>query len=327
MTCYNKKIKIKYTRILLFSLFLSFIQVAFGQIETQSSQYMLNMGTFNPASIGENSMVDVTVQQRWQWVGIPGAPQTTYFTINAPFKLNNGANQAVGVNFLLDQAGAFKNQSASLQYAFKKKIGRGIFSLGANVGFMSIGFMADSAKQTISSEYHEGLSDSKVPATDETGIGLDLGIGAFFSTPKYYGGISYVHLNSPSFHLGDSAIFHTGGIGYLTGGYNLAFDDPKFILKSSTLIKSDFRIWQVDLSSRIEYDEKFWGGLSYRFQDAVIVFAGINAFNGFSIGYSYDISTSALSTVSSGSHEIYVSYSFALDNNKNKKKYKSIRIL
>jgi len=98
-------------------------------------------------------------------------------------------------------------------------------------------------------------------------------------------------------------------------------------LKSSTLFKSDFISWQLDLSSRLEYDKKYWGGLSYRFQDAVVVFAGLNLSNGLSIGYSYDLPTSALITTTSGSHEICLSYSFMLDTGKNKNKYKSIRIL
>ncbi|VBB46822.1 putative membrane protein [uncultured Paludibacter sp.] len=327
MICKNNRKNVKH---LLWVFIFSFIIVlpVFSQIEANLSQYMFHSATFNPASIGDNGMINVTGQQRFQWIGIPGAPQTTYFTINAPF--NFGKNtQAVGINFLIDKAGAFKNQSANIQYSFKKKVGEGILSLGAGIGFMGLGISKDSLENTLQSEYHDHSDkpDNAVPEKDENGMGLDLSAGLFYSTQKYYAGISYVHLNNPSFHLGDKTVFHASGIAYLTGGFDINFENPKFILKSSSLAKSDFTTWQVDLSSRLEYDKKFWGGLSYRFQDAVIVFAGLNVLNGITIGYAYDLPTGALLTVSSGSHEVFLSYSFAFDTSKNKNKYKSIRIL
>jgi hypothetical protein len=48
--------------------------------------------------------------------------------------------------------------------------------------------------------------------------------------------------------------------------------------------------------------------------------------NGLKIGYAYDLTTSALSGYTGGSHEIYLGYSFDLGKNRIKK-YKSIRYL
>jgi len=81
------------------------------------------------------------------------------------------------------------------------------------------------------------------------------------------------------------------------------------------------------VSSRMEYDNKYWGGLSYRIQDAVVFMAGINIAGGLSIGYSYDLPTSKIITVSSGSHEIMLVYSFEYVFEKRTSKYKSIRLL
>ena len=84
---------------------------------------------------------------------------------------------------------------------------------------------------------------------------------------------------------------------------------------------------QLDLSTRLEYDNKYWGGLSYRFQDALILIAGLNITGGLSIGYSYDFPTSKILTASSGSHEVVMLYSFEYVFAKRNSKYKSIRIL
>ncbi|MHB9055445.1 MAG: PorP/SprF family type IX secretion system membrane protein [Paludibacteraceae bacterium] len=312
---------------LLFSLF--YCLPAFSQFEAQLSQYMFNMPTFNPASVGENQMINVSGQHRIQWVGMPGAPQTTYFTINTPFKMSDKVTHGLGIKFLNDKIGAFTNQSAHLQYAYKRKIGSGTASLGMDLGFVSVGFVYDSIKNAgVNSEFHDFLGDTAIPATDETGMSVDLSLGAFYSEPKYYLGLSYVHFNAPHIKLNnEKSEFNVRSVVYLTGGYDLTLINPKFIVRSSSLVKSDFTTWQAELSSRLEFDKKYWGGLSYRFQDAVVVFAGLNVMNGLMVGYAYDLPTGKILTVSSGSHEIYLSYSFVFDTNKNKNQYKSIRIL
>ncbi len=301
----------------------------YAQFEAQMSQYMFHSPTFNPASVGENQMINVTGQHRIQWLGMPGAPQTTYFSLNSPFQSGKKVTHGLGIKFLNDKIGAFTNRSAHLQYAYKRKIGKGTASLGMDVGFVSVGFVYDSIKNaTINSEFHDFMGDAAIPTADETGMNLDLTLGAYYSAPKYYLGVSYVHLNAPRIKLNDEkSEFNVRGVLYATGGYDVQLANPKFMIRSSSLFKSDFITWQAELSSRAEYDKKYWGGLSYRFQDAVVVFAGISIMNGMTIGYAYDLPTGKMLTVSSGSHEIYLSYSFLFDTNRYKNRYKSIRIL
>ena len=301
----------------------------FSQFEAQMSQYMFHSPTFNPASLGENQMINVSGQHRIQWIGMPGAPQTTYFTVNAPFKSGEKVTHALGIKFLNDKIGAFTNQSAHLQYAYKRNIDKGIASLGLDLGFVSVGFVYDSIKNaTINSEFHDFLGDAAIPAANETGMAPDLTLGAYYSTPKYYLGVSYVHLNAPLIKLNDEkSEFNVRGVMYATGGYDYALVNPKFLIRSSSLVKSDFVTWQAEVSSRLEFDKKYWGGLSYRFQDAVVVFGGLSIMSGLTLGYAYELPTGKMLTVSSGSHELFLSYSFLFDSNRHKNRYKSIRIL
>lgn len=322
----NKNIGKKHFLVFVFSLFA--ILPAFSQFEAQISQYMFNMPAFNPAAVGENGMINVSGQHRIQWVGMPGAPQTTYFTLNAPFKTGEKSTQGVGIKFLNDKIGAFTNQSAHFQYAFKRKIGKGTASLGVDLGFVSVGFVYDSIRNaTVNSEFHDFLGDAAIPTADDSDLSFDLTVGAFYSAPKYYLGVSYVHLNAPQIALNEEKTqFKVRSVLYFTGGYDYAFRDPKWKIRTSTLAKSDFYTWQAELSSRLEYDSRFWGGLAYRFQDAAVVFAGINIMSDVQIGYAYDLPISKMLGPSSGSHEIFLSYSFLFDTG-NKNSYKSIRIL
>jgi len=298
----------------------------FSQFDAQFSQYMFHNSSFNSAAVGEGDMIQITGQHRIQWVGMPNGGLTTVFSINSPFKIGN-VNQGIGLKFLNDKVGQFSNQSVHLQYAYKKRFGEGTLSLGTDLGFESIGFNGDSVHSISLGSYHDIAGDIQIPKTSVSGIGFDMSLGLFYSTPKYYGGISYLHLNNPTVNWGELIKFKQTGSLFITGGYNWALPNTKYVIKPSTLIKTNFSSLQLDLSGRVEYDSRFWGGLSYRLQDAVVLMAGVNIVGGLSIGYSYDIQTSKIATVSSGSHEVLVSYSFEYVFEKTKSKYKSIRIL
>jgi type IX secretion system PorP/SprF family membrane protein len=303
------------------------IGFAYSQLDVQLSQYMFHTAEFNPAAIGEGNLIQITGQHRIQWVGIPSAGQTTVLSINSPLKIGTIMN-GVGLKFLNDVVGGFTNQSAHLQYAFKKKLGTGTLSVGADLGFVSIGFHGDSvARHDISiGEYYQDIkSDPAIPQTYVTGTSFDMNIGVFYSTPKLYAGISYMHVNNTKVNWNDTEFTERGSL-FATGGYNYIMEDPKYVVKPSMLFKTDFSTFQLDMSARVEYANKYWGGLSYRI-GAVVFLAGINLPGGLGVGYSYDLPTNQIITASSGSHEILLTYSFEYVFGKRTSKYKSIRIL
>lgn len=313
--------------ILCFLLLLISIGSAYSQFDAQLSQYMFHNSSFNPAAVGENDMIQITGQHRIQWLGMPNAGQTTIFSINSPFKIGHSSHGA-GVSFLNDKVGQFVNQAAHLQYAFKKRINSGVISVGADIGFVSLGFNGgDSIHEIPIGGYHDISSDPEIPKTDVAGISFDMNVGAYFSTPQYYAGLSYSHLNNPTIVWGDYSEFKPNGTLYLTGGYHWALSDTKYVLRPSTLVKTDFSSLQWDMSTLLEYDSKYWGGITYRLQDAVVFLAGINVTGGLSIAYSYDLPTSHIIQASSGSHEIVLMYSFEYIFGQRTSKYKSIRIL
>jgi type IX secretion system PorP/SprF family membrane protein len=297
----------------------------FSQFDAQLSQYMFHNSSFNPAAVGEGDMIQIIGQHRIQWVGMPNAGQTTVFSINSPLKIGKSFN-GLGFRFLNDKVGQFTNQTAHLQYAFKKKMGVGVLSIGTDIGFVSLGFRGDSVRLPTSEYFSE--SDQQIPTMPVVGINFDMNLGAYYSTPKFYTGISFLHVNSPTVIWGDDKWkFKENGSLFITGGYNWILPNSKYVFKPSTLFKTDFTTLQLDLTARMEYDSKYWGGLSYRIQDAVVFLAGINIAGGMSIGYSYDLPTSQIINVSSGSHEFVVMYSFEYIFDKRNNKYKSIRIL
>ncbi len=315
--------------VLIFLLSIVCISSAFSQFDAQFSQYMLNSTAFNPAAVGGSGLIDVVGQHRLHWIGMPNGGQTTNFCINSPLNIEKSLH-GLGVSFYNDKVGQFTNQGVHLQYAYKKKIGTGILSVGPEIGFVSIGFNGDSVQTHLVTfgDYHRDITvDGAIPQMPVSGMSFDAGIGAWYSTQKSYIGVSYKHLNQPKVNWGETTEFQQNGLLFFTTGTSFKLPHSKIVIKPSTLFKTDFTTWQCELTARMLYEEKYWGGLSYRFQDALVFLAGINIAGGVSIGYAYDLPTSQIITASSGSHEIVFAYSFAYLFGKKTTKYKSIRIL
>jgi len=74
----------------------------------------------------------------------------------------------------------------------------------------------------------------------------------------------------------------------------------------------------------VKYNNKVWGGVTYRFNDAIGILLGMTI-KDVNVGYSYDIPTSRLG--STGSHEIMVKYCFKLEREKPRSSYRNTRFL
>lgn len=313
-----------------FCLALLFVSTAsvYSQYDPQFSQYMFHNSAFNPAAVGESDLIEVVLHPRRQWVGMDSTESVggniLNFSINSPIKIGDGMHGA-GFRFVIDEVGLFKSQNAYAQFAYKKALGSGRISLGADIGFVSVGFRGSKVLKISLGDYHRLLEDKVIPQIDASGTKFDMNVGAFYSTPVYYAGLSFNHITSPSVWWTENSEHKVRGTAYLTGGYLYTFPDNKYLLKSSGLFKTDYTTFQAELSSRLEYDNKYWGGLSYRFQDAVVFLAGLNVAGGLSIGYAFDLPTTHIE--SWGSHEIVMSYNFAYVFGQRSGKYKSIRIL
>jgi len=305
---------------------------ALAQYDAQSSQYMLAPGTFNPAVAGEGNYLLLTLQNRQQWVGIDGAPSTLLVNVTMPFVLGN-RKHGFGLIVEKESIGLFSTQMLQLQYAWKKQLKSGVFSIGIQGGILQEGFDA-SGIYIPTSDYHV-QSDASKPTGTLEGIIPDLSAGTWFQNERLYAGFSVSHLletavklkTGPDDTSTDNPQMVASRTYYLTNGYNIVLPNPLYSVQPSFLLKTDLTVWQFDLSGKVLYKDKYWGGLSWRYQDAVIVLAGIKLQQGLSIGYSYDIATSAVAKFSGGSHELFMSYTRKIGTATVSKRQKSVRIL
>ncbi len=301
------------------------ILAAIAQQDPQFSFNKLTQLTVNPGYAGNDGAINGIILNRYQWVGITGAPKTLVFSVGAASNLF-GLNSGVGFNIVSDEIGFFKNISVGIDYAYRMKTSIGDLGIGTSLGFFN---MSIKPKWYIpESDYHQSLSDETgiIPTTEASKLAFDMGIGAFLRSKNYFVGVSATHINQASIVFSDEARTYLARHYYLAAGYNISLTDPLFELEPSVYFKTDGAAYQADILIDLVYKKRFSAGLNYRINDAIGVLLGFELNNGLKIGYAYDIITSALSGYTGGSHELYLSYSLDLGKNRNKK-YKSIRYL
>src|SRR5690606_28145770 len=103
-----------------------------AQKEPQYTQYMYNIGSFNPAYVGTVESLEIMGLYRAQWVDIPGAPTTIRGGANIPFK--NG-KMGMGVNVVNDELGPSNQTFIDLAYSYQVQLsGDTKLSFGLNAG-------------------------------------------------------------------------------------------------------------------------------------------------------------------------------------------------
>ncbi len=305
------------------------LAMAFGataQQEPSFTQYTSSYMYINAgfAGMGEGICIDALARQ--QWAGFKDAdgnkvsPQDFLISAHSPVKAIQGG---AGLTIIQDKLGFETNVGIRLAYSYHLTLSAGMLGMGVGINLVnrSIDFSKFKPVQP---------NDPVLLSAKQGAMMFDGNIGFFFkSNNNYYVGLSATNiLESKGKNIsttGTTIRYQTDRTFYLVAGYSFTLPShPRFEIKPSLLIQSDFASTQYNISTIVNYNNKFWGGLNYRFQESIDFMVGVN-FQGFSFGYSYDLTT--LSVGVPGSHEITLRYCFKLKVNKNKTSYKNTRYL
>jgi type IX secretion system PorP/SprF family membrane protein len=321
-----------------------------AQFDTQVSNYWAVPNYFNPGYAGQSGKLELTGLYRLQWLGVEHAPKTGIVLGEMPF-LFGGREHGVGLVMYNDQIGLFKSTVISGQYAFKVKLFGGSLGIGIQGGYINESFDGTKVEIPDDNEYHNP-NDEAIPLTEATGTSIDGSIGLFYKAKKGYAGLSVTHITAPKLELNENYILEIPRSYYFTAGYNIQLNNPLLELQPSILLKTaelsslyiendslvkvtEKNTWkgmlkqtQLDVSLRMVYSKTFWGGLSWRKGESMMIMLG-GKFKMIEVGYAYDVPLfSQLIKVSSGSHELYIKYVMDMTLNKGtKSKHKSVRIL
>jgi len=275
--------------------------IARGQQDPLYTQYMFNSLVFNPAYAGSNNSFIASLHARAQWTGMDDAPMTQTLLLHSPLK---NTSMGTGLSIVNDAAGPLTQRHVMGYYSYGVKFSeRNRLTFGLNAGLYTLSADLPSL-ELASDEYDPAFAD-----VYEDAAKFNVGFGMFFNTPGWYVGISAPKLYNSGFlkDKGREEIDLKNHY-YLMGGVKIHVSDH-VSLKPTTLIrKVSGAPLGIDLSVLAEFNEKYWAGLAGRWEEGASIIVGGYITGNIRMGYSYDAVFSTLTKVSSGSHEIYVSY-------------------
>jgi len=284
-----------------------------AQQDPQFSQNMFNKLANNPGFAGSRGNIATSVLHRSQWMGFEGAPTTQNFSIDAELPFLHGG---VGLNVVKDNIAEFSNLALQASYAYRTELGVGQIGMGMSVGMYQSGINGGALKPA-------QIGDNAIPAGEVKGSSLDIGAGIYYNTEDAYIGLSSAHMTEPTIEWTDGQNFDLTRHYFLIAGYYHEINSV-LSLNPSIYLKSDGATSQLDINTNLIYNNKMWGGVSYRLDEGIILLAGMNVNKDLRFGLGYDVT---VMNPMSNSLEFMLGYNFKIKTNKSVSKYKNPRFL
>lgn len=283
-----------------------------AQQDPQFSQYNMNRAYFNPALITLDGASSVTLFSRSQWVGYEtsfndqgSAPTTQFLNFSTPLTLMK-LPMSVGANLIFDQTGPLTQVIVQPSAAYTLSFPRGDLHLGIRPALIN---------QRLDFAVLEFVDPNDVRNTGqmESDFVVDLDLGVGYSTEDFLIGLGVFHLLTPSYDYGledvNGATVNTAILYNLYGEYYYQLTSSIQIIPNA-LIQTTINAFSYNAGVMARYNDKFWGGISYRDRDAVIFMVGYSFFENKSLGfgYSFDFIVDEQDAKATSSHEIHVRY-------------------
>jgi len=274
----------------------------YSQQDPVFNQYMNNLLTVQPAYAGMSGYVNMTAMSRIQWVGFDGAPVTSTFTIQGPFKKYN---VGLGLSVITDRFGPVRQTGVYADYSFRVLLDNDQYvSFGIKGGF---------------NRYEALLTDLSVHDPNDPVVAFDInkkympnfGIGFMWHADNFFIGASVpkIFRNKINSNSGET-VYQEEMNFYAMGGivFDIA-DNVKF--KPTVLARwSQNTPSVVDFSANALFYDRVWVGATYRLQNSYGLLFQVFVNSRVKLGYAYDLTTFRPSQYNAGTHEFMLSYDF-----------------
>jgi len=283
----------------------------YGQLEPQYTQYMYNIGSFNPAYVGTTENTEIIALYRAQWIDIEGAPRTLRLGTNIPW---SNERNGMGFNVVSDQLGPTTQTFLNAAYSFQINVSEYTklsFGLNAGGALLDVDFTKGNFEDPNEPLLTNQVFNEFFPT---------VGAGVFLYEDTWYLGASI-----PNFLTGivseEAASLINDKIQFnMIGGYVFELSDqlkfkPAFLAHIVQGLPLRF-----DLSANFLMSNVFTAGAAYRVNNAVSGLVGFQVSNGLFIGYSYDYNTNNLGQYNQGSHEMILRFALGAGDGSNANK-------
>lgn len=281
-----------------------------AQQATQYSLYMFNKAAYNPAYVGLDNLLTATGVYRKQWVDLEGSPTSQHLNAHLPLSF---ISSGVGIALQNDQLGVEQTLIPELMYSYQVPLNRkSLLSIGVGLGIIQK-TLNGSLIRTPDGEYQDAFNhrDNLLPRVTENASANTLSAGIYYLSERLEVGFSTKDILQQKINLNSNSLtpirtYFFSAIANFDIGRDLK-------LQPSVFVKSDVLQTQIDFSALLHYNDNILLGASFRGYspttiDAASVIGGWQLAENTRIVYSYDITLSNLRNVSSGVHEVLITY-------------------
>jgi type IX secretion system PorP/SprF family membrane protein len=199
------------------------------------------------------------------WAGWEGAPKS-YF-VSAELDLANlggssdAGKNAIGVNLLNDEYGAFTESELILSYATRIQVSeKAGLRMGAGLNINSIRLdgtrlTTEQANDPTLAQYVGGFADMNV---------LDLNIGMSITHPSYYISYGVNNVNEGSISSGDVFMDKKPRVGIAQAGYRNRFSENMTVITNAMWRSQSDLPANVEFNMKFLFKDKFWVGGGHR---------------------------------------------------------------
>ncbi|MFM7730027.1 MAG: type IX secretion system membrane protein PorP/SprF [Flavobacteriales bacterium] len=277
---------------------------------SRQTQFFLNPYAYNPGYAGILSETPLLMSYRNQWAGFKGAPVTMY----ASGHMTGPNNTGFGAIFQRDHSGGAISKT-SLELTGAYHIALNTYGDAVSFGMSLVGgqYRFDNSSLNVYDPNDIALNGLQA----ESKFNVDASAGMVIYGKRYYFGMSIPQLIQSKLRIQGLQTDQNKNVRHFQfmGMFRQPISDNFSVQGSGFMRFSGFTPAQIEANATLKYRNEIllgwfneiWAGMSVRPGDAIAFnFGGL--YNSYTLGYSFDITTSAAKVMSPFSHELVVGY-------------------
>lgn len=287
---------------ILAGIFLCINLSGFSQLAPVSDFYSQYALAGNPAYAGSSDALDIALFYRQSMVGIEGSPKSLAMAMHTPM-----FNEKVGLGLFIlnDRTGITSENYFIGNYSYRMDLGYGKLSMGVGFGLISSGIAWNKLKAS-------DPDDDLLADAYTSGVLPDFSAGLYYSSDKYFGGISLplflthdYHAETGKYALSNRFVEYNY---FLSAGYHISVI-PDWRFTPSFLLKYQWgKTTQFDINLEVLYKNRISAGLIYRTKSIFGFMLMCRLNEQFSFAYSYNFTTATEGLYRNNSHEVMLRY-------------------
>ncbi|MTI40606.1 PorP/SprF family type IX secretion system membrane protein [Fulvivirga lutimaris] len=272
-----------------------------AQQNVQYTQYMYDGSLINPAYVGADEALSMTLVHRDQWNGLDGAPQSQTFSAHTLFKKKQFGT---GIIIHRESIGIHQSFNAGANFAYHLPTGR--------YSYLSFGMQAAAFSRQSDYQAVQGTTmDPSAINGDYKETFFDASFGLYFRSKKFHMGYSASEILPRDYILGDTLAVNSDNFSHLVFTKLILPLSRSVDLTPSVLLKYYAGTpLSYDLNLNTTIHEVISLGVSYRKDESVDFLVRLNITPQFQVGYAYDNPIGSVADFAKASNELMLRYLF-----------------